>query len=69
MKGLKKPYDPVYVKLSYIGGQSEDCEHNPYHQKEISFPDHDMKGGYFNALKQPNNSCLQILADDLFCSL
>lgn len=21
MKGLKKPYDPVYVKLSYIGGQ------------------------------------------------
>ena len=25
---------------------------NPCHQKEISFPDHDMKRGYFNALKQ-----------------
>ena len=25
-----------------------------------------MKGGYFNALKQQNNSCLQLLADDFF---
>lgn len=63
------PYDPVYVKLNYIGCKMRIVNTSIPSVQEISFPDqswHERR--LLQCLETTNNPCLQLLAGEI-CSL